>query len=338
MKRNYSLVVCCGALIALLCLSPSADAATVTFGGGANQFDMEFVAIGSPGNAADTTGLPTPAGSVAYNYSIGKHEVSRDMVIKANAAGNLGITLFDMTSFGGNGVDRPATGFSWNEAARFVNWLNTFNGFMEAYKFTTQPGDVGYSSNADISLWQPGDAGYDASNPYRNSLAKYVLPTADEWYKAAYYDPTANGGTGGYWNYATGSDAAPTAVASGTAAGTAVYLQSDSQGPADITLAGGLSPFGTMGQGGNVWEWEETSADMNNSLVSSFRGFRGGLWVSSSNFLQSSTRSQFFPAVGGNVIGFRVASLSAAVPEPNSLVLTTCVAVCGLLTRGSRRK
>ena len=336
MKLYQSLVICCGALIAALCFSQLANGATVTFGSGANQFDMGFVEIGSPGNAADTTGSPNTAGSVAYNYSMGKHEVSRDMVIKANAAGNLGITLNDMTSFGGNGVDRPATGVSWNEAARFVNWLNTSNNFAPAYKFTLQPGDVGYSSNANISLWQPGDAGYDASNPYRNNLAKYVLPTADEWYKAAYYDPTANGGTGGYWNYATGSNIAPIAVASGTTAGTAVYLSS--QSPADITQAGGLSPFGTMGQNGNAFEWEETALNLNNGLGSTSRGSRGGDWATSSNGLQSSTRIGFNPTDGFVSIGFRVASLSSVVPEPNSLVLTMSVAVCGLLTRGSRRK
>ncbi|MEI6538751.1 MAG: hypothetical protein WCO86_04380 [Planctomycetota bacterium] len=47
---------------------------------------------------------------------------------------------------------------------------------------------------------------------------------------------------------------APTAVASGTDANTAVY---DGQsGPADVNLTGGLSPYGIMGLGGNVFEWE----------------------------------------------------------------------------------
>ena len=83
----------------------------------------------------------------------------------------------------------------------------------------------------------------NAANPFRNSQAQYFLPNVDEWYKAAYYDPTS----GVYFDYPTGSDSAPTAVASGTAAGTAVY---DAQvGPADITLAGGLSPYGTMARG-----------------------------------------------------------------------------------------
>ncbi len=95
------------------------------------------VTIGMPGNVADTTGFPNPAGAVGYAYNIGKYEVSRDMVTKANASGSLGISLQDMTSSGGNGANRPATGIQWNEAARFVNWLNTGTGGFAAYKFMT---------------------------------------------------------------------------------------------------------------------------------------------------------------------------------------------------------
>ena len=47
-----------------------------TFGGGANTFQIDFVTIGNPGNAADTTGAPNPAGAVGYNYNMGKFEVS----------------------------------------------------------------------------------------------------------------------------------------------------------------------------------------------------------------------------------------------------------------------
>ena len=34
-----------------------------SFGSGENAFDMEFVTVGVPGNSADTTGAPNPAGS-----------------------------------------------------------------------------------------------------------------------------------------------------------------------------------------------------------------------------------------------------------------------------------
>jgi formylglycine-generating enzyme required for sulfatase activity len=145
-------------------------------------------------------------------------------------------------------------------------------------------------------------------------LARYFLPSVDEWYKAAYYDPTS----GAYFDYPTGSDSAPTAVASGTAARTAVFGQAFATGPADISLAGGLSPYATMGQGGNVAEWEETDYDLVNSSSSSARGIRGGDWNNSSGVLRASIRIDVNPTFefgGGN--GFRV----ARIPEPSTLLL-----------------
>jgi len=276
-----------------------------TFGSGANTFSMDFVEIGNPGNAADTTGDPNPAGSVAYTYNLGKHEVSRDMITKANSAGSLGITLSDMSSYGGNGLLKPATGISWYEAAKFVNWLNTSSGSTVAYKF---------DGSGNFQLWSAGDAGYNANNMFRNSLAKYVIASSSEWYKGAY------GNLDGTWNnYPTGSDSAPTAVAGGTAANTAVWGQSVSTGPADITNAGGLSPYGTMGQGGNVFEWTEAAGDGSNNIAGENRVLRGGSWNDGANV---NLRATFGfnaerPTVEYPVYGFRVAS----VPEPSSLSL-----------------
>ena len=56
---------------------------------------------------------------------------------------------------------------------------------------------------------------------------------------AAYDNP--NDST--YYNYPSGSDRAPMAVASGTSAGTAVYGQSFGQGPADVSNAVGYVPL-----------------------------------------------------------------------------------------------
>ena len=116
--------------------------------------------------------------------------------------GGLGITK-DI-----RGPDKPATSVTWNEAARFVNWLNTSTGSTPAYKFAVQPGEVGYNANANIELWTISDAGYDPNNLYRNSLARYFLPSVDEWYKAAYYDPTS----GVYYDYPTGSNSMPDGI------------------------------------------------------------------------------------------------------------------------------
>ena len=123
---------------------------TVSFGSGPNQFNMDFVTIGNPGN---TAGAIRQLSSVGYVYNMGKYEVSRDMLAKASEQGSLGITS-DLMDFviGGARPDMPATGVSWNEAARFVNWLNTSQGFQPAYKLALQPGDAGYSANANILL------------------------------------------------------------------------------------------------------------------------------------------------------------------------------------------
>ena len=308
--RHISLITLLGSFAAA-CFCHTAEAGTIiSFGTGGNTFGMEFVEIGSPGNADDTTGNPNPAGSVAYTYQMGKFEVSEDMITKYNA--NFGTANSLAITQDARGGDKPATSVSWNEAARFTNWLNTSTGGTEAYKFGPTTG-----VNDNIALWTSGDAGYDANNPFRNSLATYVLPSMDEWYKAAYYDPS----TSSYFDYATGSNTAPTAVASGTTAGTAVY--SGQTGPADVNLAGGLSPFGIMGLGGNVYEWEETSLDLSNGVGSSARVFRGGYWASGSVGLSSSTRYSIDPVDEGDDVGFRVASLSstAAVPEPGSFAL-----------------
>jgi formylglycine-generating enzyme required for sulfatase activity len=264
---------------------------------------MEFVTIGNPGNAADTTGLPNPAGSVAYTYNLGKYEVSRDMITKANSEGSLGITLPNLTSFNGNGLLKPAAGISWNEAAKYVNWLNTSTGGTAAYKF----------SGSTFQLWSAGDAGYNANNMFRNSLAKYVLPSTDEWYKAAYGNPD------GSWSYfPNGSESAPTAVAGGTAANTAVF---DAQsGPADINNAGGLSVYGTMAQGGNVWEWNETAFDGINDSAGENRELRGGSWTDGAFYgLEAENRIEISPSTDYFKFGFRVAAVG--VPEPSALSL-----------------
>ena len=319
--RMLTSVAC--VLISGMWLSKASVADSVVFGSGVNQFNMEFVQILQANNADDTTGNPNPAGSVAYEYNMGKFEVSENMITKYNSnfgtANNLAITKDT------RGVDKPATSVSWNEAARFVNWLNTSTGGFAAYKFTTT------GVNDNIALWTAADPlDYNASNPYRSLRTNFVLPSMDEWYKAAYFDPN----TGIYFDFPNGSNTAPVAVASGTAANTAVYSQPSS--PADIMSAGGLSPYGIMGLGGNVVEWEETAVLLDNSSGSFDRGARGGFWFNNSVELSSLSRFGSGPINGDTYLGFRVASLTV-VPEPSSWVLTL-IGIAGLLYRRRLRK
>ena len=327
-------LLCSAVALASLCDISSAQTITETFGTGANTFSMDFVAIGNPDNAADTTGSPNPAGSVGYTYNLGKYEVSRDMITKANSEGNLRISLGDLTIYGGNGVNRPATGVSWYEAAKFVNYLNTSTGGTAAYKF---------DGSGNFQLWSAGDAGYNANNMFRNSLAKFVIASRDEWYKGAY------GKADGSWSkFPNGSDSAPAAVAGGTAANTAVYGQSVSTGPADITNAGGLSPYGTMGQGGNVWEWTDTFSGRGGTENGDvdFMELRGGYWrsflgeifnsagdggMSGFGGIESDGIASAYVGIESPTIGFRV----VMIPEPSSLSL---LALGGVVVALRRRR
>ena len=304
--KNHSLNIIAVLLTLCICLPARAD----TFGSGGNAFQIDFVAIGNAGNIDDTMGAPNPAGKVDYEYRIGKYEISEGMIDKANAMGSLGI------AHDGRGANKPVTSITWYEAAEFVNWLNTSSGGSAAYKF---------DSTGTFQLWQPGDTGYDSANPYRNRQAQYVLPSMDEWYKAAYYRPDISV----FYEYATGL--ITTAATSGTALGTAVFDQSFGQGPADITSAGGLSFYGTMGQGGNVWEWEETAYDLANDSNTKYRGLRGGGWYDESFDLAATFRDTVSPSSASGNFGFRVAS----VPEPGTLLLGM-LGTIGLLMRRRR--
>ena len=65
--RLSVLSVAAGALATVASMAAPSCAAVVSFGSGVgNTFNMEFVTIGNPGNAADTTGAPNPAGAVGY--------------------------------------------------------------------------------------------------------------------------------------------------------------------------------------------------------------------------------------------------------------------------------
>jgi sulfatase modifying factor 1 len=304
----------------IVTMAPTSFAGVVTFGSGVNAFTVDFVTIGNPGNAADTTGSPNPAGAVAYVYGIGKFEVSEDMVNKFNASQSLQITMDS------RGANKPATSVSWNEAARFVNWLNTSKGGFAAYKFTT-PG-----VNDNIALWTPADKlDYDPNNRYRSKRATYALPRDSEWYKAAYYNP--NDST--FYDFTNGRNTAPTPVAGGVLDNTAVY--GGQLGPVNVDQAGGLSPYGVMGLGGNVFEWEERSLNLADLTGAAVRGVRGGFWGSLDADVKSSTvRGGRLPGNAFQAVGFRVVDLSSttgAVPEPSMMVIGMVFGLGGLMAK-----
>jgi formylglycine-generating enzyme required for sulfatase activity len=319
-KHRLTILALCTVLSAT---APPQEALADTFGSGANTFEIEFVPIGNPGNPADTTGTPDPAGQVAYAYRMSKYEISEDMINKAVTLGGLNI------NHDNRGANKPATSATWLEAASFVNWLNISKGHMPAYKF----------SGSTFELWQSGDAGYDPNNLFRNSQAFYFLPSIDEWYKAAYYDPNADV----YHLFPTSSDNIPDGINfAGDPAFDAVFEDGgENLLPNDITDVGVLSPYGTAGQGGNVMEILETEFDLVNDSADPHlanRVVRGGIWRSGvTGQGQGALRSTVW-ITGGlpadtsvGYMGFRVASM--AIPEPSTALLGGLACMGLLLSR-----
>ena len=315
MIKSQTLMPFVAGLFAVITINLQPSAQADTFGTSGNEFTVDFVNIGNAGNAADTTTY----GAVPYEYRASIYEISQDAITKATASGMSNVTAGAWTG------NQPAANISWYEAAAFVNFLNMSSGKTAAY-------DLSWSGTAwSMALWsseQAWTAG--GTNLYRNKDAFYFLPSENEWYKAAYYK---GGGTNaGYWLYPTASSSAPTAVASGTNADTAVYNNVGSV-PAIVDSAGGLSPYGTMGQGGNVFEWNESALDGTNSSSSESRAVRGGDWFNTEDFLRSSDRLNSDPSSGVFLIGFRVAS----VPEPSTYALLA-MSAAGALWMVRRRR
>jgi formylglycine-generating enzyme required for sulfatase activity len=92
----------------------------------------------------------------------------------------------------------------------------------------------------------------------RNAGARYYLPDADEYHKAAYYDPNPGNDrpSESYWPFADQSTTGP----GGNFAAT--------DNLADVKVSSGPSHYGTYDQDGNVAEWtDSTVASFNGSVV-----------------------------------------------------------------------
>ena len=255
--------------------------------------------MGYAGNVADVL---TGYGAVDYTYRIGTHEITLDQFAKAYAASGNTIGSGDEGYWNDGirtvGLGGPASYVNWNEAARFANWLSSGDANTGVYSF----------SGGLIS-------GIDRSYRNGNNMA-YVLPSEDEWYKAAYYKPADDGS---YSLYANGSDSVAS-LTYGTSSGWNYYNSGYVNESPDYmweTGFGGQEQNGTYDMMGNVWEWNESAFDGSTNNMTAGRVYRGGSSVGSEYYLRSSIRSSAGLAVDDYSLGFRV----AAIPEPSSVFL-----------------
>ena len=304
------------ALAATCCLGLSTSdlLAEVTF---------DWATIAHPGNAPDQLYLANNPeevrfGAVDDTYRISKYEVTNDQYTEflnaVDASGvnpndvyhsNMGTDprggiAFNAEAASGSKYsskthmgNKPVNYISFFDSMRFVNWLEH-----------GQPTD---GRGTETGVYTIGNG----VNETRSPGATYFIPSENEWYKAAYYDPrsAAQGGPPGddnYWLYPTSSDSIPT-IATANATGdisnpgtnVANYLSgADWNGQnGNVTTVGSAgtdsaSFYGTFDQGGNVSEWNEAVRS------STFRGGRGGYWIGGSNGLAASEREVILPTGG----------------------------------------
>lgn len=318
----------------LLAVANVASATIDTFGTGANQFTIEFVTISGDASSANGTNISGRSTSnFGYktftdpgNFRISKFEITNDQWNKFKE--NVGGIVSGYPSSGYNqtpswtGSNIPTNQVSWYEAAQFVNYLNTDAGYAPAYKFTGTPGTSSYT----FSPWSENDTGYDAVNPYRNKNAFYVIPTEEEWVKAAYWNGTTlqefstknnqaifqgDGREGTGWNYLDD------------------VFATDPPGPWQVG-SGSEELNGTYDMTGNVWEWVESTWYINDYTARAGRVVRGGSYCDGDLGLGAFNRFNDKPYFESYDTGFRVAS----IPEPCSLVL---LGLGGLILRRKKR-
>jgi formylglycine-generating enzyme required for sulfatase activity len=296
----------------------------------AQAVTIETVLVGHPGNAAHANGL----GRVDYEYRIGKFEVTNDQYVEflnAKGAGTDPLGLFEPYYMGSltfrGGIDRlgpfgfysyaskpnmgnkPVNHTTWYDAIRFINWLHNGqgDGDTETGAYTLEGGTVKPSNGPSI---------------VRNPDAKWFMPNENEWLKAGYYQPTDQGGdVDSYWNFPTRSNSAPTAASAnevGDISNPGPNVANHNFGAtwngilANVTNVGSAGPlsasyFGTLDQGGNVSEWNETLYGPGVS-----RGHCGGFYVSPSIGLGFNSNGPVGAEYEGG--GFRVATYEVAAP------------------------
>jgi sulfatase modifying factor 1 len=297
---------------------------------------IDTVSVGNLGNVGELSGEGAGGfgpdricGSVAYAYGMGRFECTTQQyadflnavaaddtydlyntemgsgyypcgIERTGSAGNYSYSVWSE-----DWANRPVNYVSWGDAARLANWLH--NG---------QP-----AGGQDLGTTEDGSYLLDGATTEAELLAvtrrrdaSWVIPSEDEWYKAAYHKD--DGVTGNYWDYPTSSDVAPSnelidpdpgnnaTFTDGTWTVGYPYWRTEVGAHENSD-----SPYGTFDMAGNVWEWTEAI------LEGGRRGLRGGSFNRTADFQRAFERRGDHPTYEYNSVGFRL----ALIPEPTAI-------------------
>ncbi|MEX0669448.1 MAG: SUMF1/EgtB/PvdO family nonheme iron enzyme, partial [Pirellulales bacterium] len=350
---------------------------------------FNWATVGNPGNAPDTLTMNKPNGvnpgdgttgygSVGYTYAIATRDVTNAQYVeflnKVDPSGtsttlyiaNMSDVVTSGQSFpafsGGinktpaaavgsrysvkSGQDNlPVVQINWSRAARFVNWLANGQG----------------SGGTESGVYDMSAVGFFTTPPPRAPGAQVFLPSENEWYKAAYYDPSLNSGAGGYWQYGTRSDTAPASVAppgTSNSANLGAGTSGGSGGASALTYAttgatfnkdliyltdvgaytAATSYYGLSDLDGLIYNWTEASRENLGVPGQMLPIYRGGAWA----FNELNSGAAFRNT--GNGIGVNTGQyqywgmrVAVAVPEPSAYALAGTGVICGCWLAWRRR-
>lgn len=290
------------------------------------QLAIPTVPVGNVGNAPNSTPLG-PYGSVAYTYNIGTTEVTNSQyatflnavafddtnsLYNSNMAGSFGginrtgsIGAFVYNTVSGR-ENHPVNFVSFWDAARFANWLH--NG---------QPMGFQDNSTTENGAYALTPSSIAANSVTRSANWQWAIASSNEWHKAAYHQPAAQGGDiDSYWLYPTSSNTTP-------GAGQANFLPS-AVGNTVPVASYAANYYGTYDMGGNVYERTDTP------LAFTRGPLWGGAFDNIAGWLTPLNPIAPPPAEEREQIGFRVVS----IPAPSAVAL---LAVGGLMATRRRR-
>ena len=303
------------------------------------DFGFEWVTIGAVGNLAfpyrdPINGLIEGRGRVDYEYRIGRLEVTTGQwleFINAFAAQpGAPIDIFGPRfwgaqrdpNYGGPGRQYvlrnvpnaellPVDGISWEDAARFCNWLH--NGRPSSLS-SLQTGAY------DTSLFGTPHHQWPPHLRQRLPGARFWIPSLDEWLKAVHYDPNRFGpGQEGWWLDKNGQDTTNISGPPGTGQTSAGWLH-----PTEPWVEWDI-PLGAYADSRSPWGLFDTSGGASEWLEEVFHNARGHAGSFAGQQMYELWDTVF--GIGGQTPTIRINGLrlASAVPAPNGAVSVVIV-------------
>ena len=256
----------------------------------------EYVEVADPANQGDA--VNSFKGRVNYAYYMARTELSNKSYCRfLNAVVSLsdpyGLYNENMSTGACGGIvrkkngsrytycckkgweNRPVVYVNYYDIARYANWMHYGCPVVERCGVGSTEGTdtQGAYNTEDFETVRCGQKPVYDSFGKRNRGARFWIPDDDEWYKAAYYNPKKTGNRK-YHDFPTQTSDAPSLADANFMAGNELSVGKPYYVAPVDSFSHAPSYYGTLQQGGNVWEWTE---DWQYGVVGT-RCLRGGSW------------------------------------------------------------